>query len=71
MKTPQGGQRDTIWVIQYRLPPVNGTVTDWTRHATAYSAAATRAVLGEYRSEAPQFEWRAIRVETTQRAEDW
>lgn len=78
-QTPAGGQRDTQWVIQYRkekVKPDDGTEIPaeellWTRHAVTLSGPATKQVLKEYREETFGLEWRAVRIETTQRVEDW
>jgi len=71
MRTPRGGDRIIQWVIQYRLPPVNGSVTTWNRADVTQTAAATHHTLAAHRTDEPEFEWRAIRVETVQRIEDW
>jgi hypothetical protein len=78
-QTPQGGHRDTQWVIQYRkvkTEPDDGTTIPaeellWNRHAIAQSGAATKQALKEFREETSGLEWRAVRIETTQRVEDW
>jgi hypothetical protein len=79
MKTPAGGQRDTQWVIQYRevqlgeKPGVDIPQEEklWVRYAIAHGGPATRQVLMEMRDETNGLEWRAIRIETVQRVEDW
>jgi hypothetical protein len=78
-QTPAGGQRDTQWVIQYRkikTEPDDGTTIPaeellWARHSIAMTGPATRQTLKEMREETSGHEWRAIRIETTQRVEDW
>lgn len=71
MRTPQGGQRDITWVIQYRHPPVGAEVTTWTRSGVADTAYKTKETLRRVREDSPRLEWRAIRVETVQRIEGW
>lgn len=76
VRTPAGGDRSTQWVLQYRVPPADETlVTAWTRYWAdpefTDTAASTRAVLGNLRESRPEAQWRAIRVESVQRVEDW
>lgn len=73
MRTPNGGHRSTQWVIQYRVPPTDGAVVTWTRGEMPPqdTAALVRETLQVARDKAPAFEWRAIRIETVQRVEDW
>lgn len=71
MRTPNGGHRSTQWVLQYRIPPVAGTVTEWQRGGLGDSGPEAQTLLTQLRTEAPSFEWRAIRIETVQRVEEW
>lgn len=76
MKTPAGGHRSTQWVIQHRRPATpEAAVTPWERYPADPSFTATgqstRAVLVSLRENVSEQEWRAVRVETVQRVEDW
>jgi hypothetical protein len=74
VRTPNGGQRDTQWVIQYRQEPATETaLTGWTRYQTSGnpSGPQVRLILEQLREGAPDYQWRAIRLETVQRVEDW
>lgn len=83
MRTPTGGDRSTQWVVQYRkakaetIPgeDVPHEETMWTRHdvpeEVRLSGPAVREFLKAVRAGTFGLEWRAIRIETVQRVEDW
>lgn len=76
MKTPTGGDRSTQWVIQYRTPAVaENAVVVWKRYQVdpefVVSRPRMQGILTTLRGDRPDLEWRAVRIETVQRVEDW